>query len=94
MKRYAPSGKYFTDVISKHPVETVIQTVNGRIEGLVHLHPERRLSDEINQEQRFLAVTNARVINGQDVRHARFLAVNKAHIIWVLPVDEEGERHG
>ena len=39
MKRYAPSGKFFTDVISKHPLRAMIQTIDGQIDGLVHLHP-------------------------------------------------------
>ncbi|MBN2555446.1 MAG: hypothetical protein JXA97_05855 [Anaerolineales bacterium] len=88
MKRYTTSGKFFTDVISKHPLRATIQTIDGQIEGLVHLHPDYRLSDEINQENPFLAVTDARIIRADGTFTAPFIAVNKEHIIWVIPADD------
>lgn len=90
MKRVTYGGKIFTEVISKHPLRATIQTVDGRIVGLVHLHPDHRLSDEMNLEDPFLAVTDACVVTQDGKSCVDFIAVNKAHVIWVIPV-QDGE---
>jgi len=88
MKRVTYTGKVFTQVISKHPLRTIIQTIDGQIEGRVHVHPDHRLSDEMNLEDPFLAVTEARISRPEGSFTASFLAVNKKHIIWIIPADE------
>jgi len=92
MKRVLYGGKVFTEVVSKHPLRAIIQTIDGRIEGRVHLHPENRLSDEINLDDPFLAVTEAHVSCKERTFEAAFIAVNKAHIVWVIPVEDGGEK--
>ena len=57
-------GKYFTDIISKSAVAAIIQTSMHRIEGLVHVRLGGRLKDELDLQEAFLAVTNARVFIG------------------------------
>ncbi len=84
-------GKYFTEVISKHVVLTHIQTQTYHIQGYVHVRKDERLSDEINSTNSFLAVTNAEIYNaeGEIIYTNDFLIVNRAHIVWLMPIEEE-----
>jgi hypothetical protein len=83
-------GKIFTNVISKVPVDVIIQTTQNQIRGKLHIRPDDRLKDEINHDETFLAITDAEVINpqGEVLYRANFVAVNRAQVIWLLPVDE------
>jgi hypothetical protein len=82
-------GKIFTDVIRKRPVKAEIRTVGSVIEGTIHVHPERRVSDELNSLEGFLAVTEATITDSNAERRVPFVAVNKHHILLVIPVEEE-----
>lgn len=89
--RYGPRGKYFTDVVRKDPQQVVISTNFGRIQGLIHVHPDHRLLDEINEGPPFIAITDARIERINDVVETDFLALNRSQVLWVVPVeDEEG----
>jgi hypothetical protein len=83
-------GKFFTDVISKDAVRSQIQTVTHFIRGYIHVRKGYRLSDEINQANHFIAVTQAEICTPDgDVLYTRdFIAVNREHIVWLMPVDE------
>jgi len=83
-------GKYFTDVISKDVVRTVIQTLTVRIVGDVYVRPGERLKDELNKSDKFIAVTEAIVLNarGEEIYHSDFLTVNLDHILWLSPASE------
>jgi len=89
---YDDKGKFFTDAISKTPVPVTIQTVAQRIRGIVHVHPEERLKDELDKATQFLAVTDAEIydLEGHLLQKSHFLALNCNHIIWVIP-DEDTE---
>ncbi len=90
---YGPHGKYFTEVVSKDPIPSVIQTTENRVYGILHLGADRRLIDELNEGPPFLAVTEARVVDGKGETKTGFMALNKSHIIWVVPVEEfQGEQ--
>jgi len=80
-------GKIFTDVISKQQVAVIVQTTQQRIAGILHMQPDRRLKDELNARQGFLALTDVRVLNleGAPEFESEFLAVNREHILWVIP---------
>lgn len=84
-------GKIFTDVIRKTRVHAQISTRDLTIEGTIHVHPERRVSDELNAPEVFLAVTDAQVSDGQGTRSVPFIAVNKQHIVSVVPDDETAD---
>lgn len=89
---YDDKGKYFTDVVTKNPIPVTIQTVEQRIRGLVHVHPDERLKDELDKNEKFVAVTDA-IIYDQDgaiMHQCKFLAVHRAHIIWVMPEEQAG----
>ena len=90
---YDEKGKFFTDVISKEVVQTDIQTVTHRIRGCIHVRKGDRLSDEINQPNLFLPVTNAEVYTpeGDILYRSKFLALNRNHIVWLMPVEQRQE---
>lgn len=89
--RRGPKGKYFTDVVRKLPVRVLIQTHDGRITGTIHVHPDHRALDELNQIEGFLAVTEAVVESGSGPFETEFIALNKSQIIWVHPLKHQGE---
>jgi hypothetical protein len=87
---YDEKGKIFTDIITKDRVLSHIQTQTGYIRGHVHVRTDDRLSDELNLDYRFLAVTEAEIYNpnGEMLYSSDFLAVNREHIVWVMPINE------
>ncbi|MBC8332483.1 MAG: hypothetical protein H8E28_10925 [Anaerolineae bacterium] len=84
-------GKYFTDVISKEGVRSVIQTLTVRIVGDVHVRPGQRFKDEMNKSDRFIAVTSAVIYNarGEEIYQSDFMTINLDHVVWLSPVDEQ-----
>jgi hypothetical protein len=86
---YDEKGKYFTDVITKDLILTHIQTQTHHIRGYVHVRKGDRLSDEINIAITFLSVTNAEICNpeGEVLFTSEFLAINRSHIVWLMPID-------
>jgi hypothetical protein len=88
--QYDEKGKIFTEVISKQPVRVMIQTQQNIIRGDMHIRPETRLKDEVNNlRERFLAITDASVSSLQDVElfQTSFLVINMDHIVWVSPLE-------
>jgi hypothetical protein len=83
-------GKYFTDIISKVAVPSVIQTVIQRIEGSVHVRLGGRVKDELDSSEPFLAVTNAKVfgLDGAVLYETDFMTVSRSQIVWVIPSDD------
>ncbi len=83
-------GKYFTDVISKEVMRTIVQTLTVRVVGDVHVRPDQRLKDELNKAERFIAVTDAAIYNarGEEIFKSEFLTINLDHVVWLSPVDQ------
>ena len=89
-------GKIYTDVVPKVAIPAVVQTTTHLIRGNVHVRRDERLKDELDRDELFLAITNASVIgsDGQTLPQARFMAVRRAQIVWVMPAqgaEEVGE---
>ena len=84
------NGKFFTDIIPKVPVPAIIQTVMHRIHGNIHVAQDRRLKDELDLPEKFLALTDAVIYSpdGQILDQTAFLAVQRDKIIWVIPDSE------
>jgi len=84
------NGKFYTDIISKTPVHVIIQTSSHRIHGNIHVSQNRRLKDELDLPETFIAITEAVICkpDGQALYHANFLAVQRNEIIWVIPDGE------
>lgn len=87
---YDDKGKIFTQVVTKNPVGVLIQTTNHLIKGNVHVRPDERLKDEINENGRFFALTDAIIINaeGKTEHQCKFMLINQEHIIWIVPMTE------
>jgi hypothetical protein len=88
--QFEEKGKLFSNVIAKKPVAVQIQTCTHVIFGTVHIRPDNRLKDEINQTESFLAVTDASVydLHKNLIQKCNFIAVNRSQIIWLIPDDE------
>ena len=84
-------GKFFTDVIQKQAVLSIVQTLTHRMRGYVHVRQGERLSDEINNSEHFIAVTQAEIYNpeGEVIQSCAFMVINREHIVWLAPVEEE-----
>lgn len=83
-------GKIFTEVVTKIPIAVYIQTVTHALRGKIHIRPDERLKSELDRDEPFLAITDAAILDadGKTLQRSDFLAVRRAHIVWVLP--EEG----
>ena len=97
--RYDDKGKYFTDVIAKDAVPSVIQTLVSRVQGNLHVRLNERVKDELNRNEQFLAITDANIFNlqGQKIYDAEFILVNRDHVVWIIPeenntqIDQQSE---
>jgi hypothetical protein len=84
-------GKFFTPRVTKESVATAIRTTEHLIVGLVHVRPDQRLKDELNNaNDRFIAITDARVHNagGSELLfESSFLLVDANHVIFITPLE-------
>jgi hypothetical protein len=81
-------GKIFTNIITKEPVDVILHTCQYKITGQIHVRPEDRLKDEIDQTEIFLPMTNATVysLDGIKLYQTEFIAINRSQIVWIIPV--------
>ena len=86
-------GKVFTDVIPKVAIPAVVQTTQHLIHGNLHVRRDERLKDELDRDTLFLAMTDAKVMgaDNQVIHEARFLAVRRTQIVWVMPTRDFDE---
>jgi hypothetical protein len=88
-------GKIFTDVVPKIAIPAIVQTTQHLIQGNLHVRHDERLKDELDHDKLFLAITDAQVMgpDGEVVHEARFLAVRRTQIVWVMPTrdSDDGE---
>jgi len=90
---YDEKGKIFTDIVSKRTVHATVQTTTHLMRGLIHVRRDQRIKDELDLDEKFLALTDVNVLapDGQILFQAPFLAVNRTQIIWVLPEQNKSE---
>lgn len=88
---YDEKGKYYTNVIQKVAVPSIVQTTTHLIRGLVHVRQGERLKDELENHEEYIAVTNATIHDpgGNVVFSSLFLAIQKKQIVWVMPSEED-----
>lgn len=84
---YDEKGKIFTDIVTKVPVFVTVQTTTHMMRGQMHVQRDRRVKDELDRHENFLALTDVHVLgpDGQTLFHAPFLAVQRDHVVWVMP---------
>lgn len=91
---YDDKGKIFTEVISKMAVPALVQTTTHLIRGKVHIRPDERLKNELDRNEPFLAVTEASILDveGKEIHHSNFLAVQRSQIVWAMPLESTQEK--
>lgn len=90
-ERIDERGKLFTPKVRTSSVEVDISTIQGLVHGYVHVKPQERVTDELNNStEEFLAVTDAAIRTHPDsIPHeVEFVALNKRHIISMVPINE------
>lgn len=90
---YDDKGKIFTDVVSKRTIFATVQTTTHLLRGQLHVRHDHRIKDELDRQKMFLAMTDVSVLapDGHIIYQAPFLAVNRAHVVWVFPEQDQGE---
>jgi hypothetical protein len=88
--QFDEKGKIFTEVISKQPVQVTIYTGQQVIQGFIYIRTGTRLKDEVNGQERFLAITDAVVSDTQknEIYRTGFMVVNIDHIVWIMPLQD------
>lgn len=84
--RIDAKGKYYTKRVSTDELPVVVRMDDVTLYGYLHLHPNNRLSDEVERDGLFLPLTDVTIQdkNGDEQR-TEFLAVNKRAVIWITP---------
>jgi len=79
------------DAVAKNMQPVYVSTDSGLLHGHIHLHPGKRVTDEMNHGDAFFALTNATIYDddGTVLDQSPFMAINKAKVIWIRP-DESG----
>ena len=90
---YDDKGKYYTNVIQKVAVPSMVQTTTNLIRGLIHVRHDERLKDELENDEQFIAVTEVSVCNaeGKVIYSGPFLAIQKSQIVWIMPIGDENK---
>jgi hypothetical protein len=89
--RIDQKGKVFTQRITKEEIPALLVTTTHLIRGVVHVRPDWRLKDEMNTDERFIAVTGAEVydLSGQTrLYKTDVLLVNKNVLAWIMPQED------
>ncbi|MDP2776777.1 MAG: hypothetical protein Q8O48_03990 [Anaerolineales bacterium] len=91
MIEYDEKGKYYTDVVTKVPVPSILQTTTHLIRGQIHILKGARFKTDLEGNEQYIAVTDANVYDaeGKIIYQGPFLAVQKKQIVWIMPVGED-----
>jgi hypothetical protein len=90
MTGIAPELDRKSHLIKKRPVPVVIQTRKQLIRGKFHVRGVMRVMDEITFEDKFVAITDAQIINpnGKLLFKTSFVALNRQEIVWMAPEED------
>jgi len=90
MDRTDEKGKHFTEIVSKDAIQVTIQTAAQLLRGWIRVRAHKRLKDSFNEGPQFLVVTRGVIMNkaGEEQQSFEFLALNRDHIVRVIPEEE------
>lgn len=88
---YDDKGKFYTNVVSKVAVPSIIQTTTHLIRGFVHVRQGDRFKDELETNEQYTAITDASIYDadGKVLFTSPFLAVQRGQIVWIMPANED-----
>ncbi len=92
--RVDEKGKIYTSHVTKRTTRVIVATRTNVVHGTMHLMLDNRLKDELNNEERFVALTVAQVFDGTGksrLYETNAILLNKEQIVWVLPQDTASE---
>jgi hypothetical protein len=89
-------GKFYTEKVTKNKIRVTIQTATNLLQGHIHVRPDLRLRDALNDGLQFIAVTNGKVLNkeGEGLYRFDFLALNRDQVVWILPDENDTAQKG
>jgi hypothetical protein len=93
--RVDEKGKIYTSHVNKRTARVVVATRTNVVHGTMHLLLDNRLKDELNNDERFMALTVAEVFDNTGksrLYEASAILLNKEQIVWVLPQDNGDSR--
>jgi len=90
MTSFPPDIDRKASVIKKRPIPIVIQTNKQLIRGKFHVRGVMRVIDELTFEDKFIAITDAEIINpnGRVLFKTNFVALNRHEIVWMAPEED------
>lgn len=89
--RVDEKGKVFTPRVRTAAVEVEVTTIHGLVHGFMHVKVQDRMRDELNRtDEDFIAMTGANIRTRADSvpQKVGFIALNKRHIVSVVPISE------
>jgi hypothetical protein len=89
--RIDEKGKVFTTRVTKQSAAITARMGESIIYGMIHIAPDNRLKDELNNQEKFIAITQAQVwsVGGErPLYETDVLIVNKDHLDWIFPRNE------
>lgn len=91
--RIDSKGKYYTKIVSTTRLKVIVRLTTGEtVTGHIHVRPEKRLSDELNNDQPYISLTGTVLASdGETLYESAYLALNRQSIVWVLPEQAIGE---
>lgn len=90
--RVDEKGKYYTNYVNKRPLGVQVFTQGTVVSGTMHVMLGNRLKDELNRDERFVAITDAQVNDPQSgalLCEGAVILLNKEQIAWLVPMDPE-----
>jgi hypothetical protein len=76
-----------SDKIQKREIPVVLQTTRNLIRGKFHARGMKRIIDELDLVETFVAITDAKIFSYKEdsIINTGFVAVNREDIVWITP---------
>lgn len=88
--RVDEKGKVYTTRVTKQRARVRALVHGTYVSGTIHLMPGNRVKDELNGDERFIAITDAQVHDAateQLLHEGGTILLNKDQVAWLIPGD-------